>query len=128
MKILQTVEIKQVLTENSKKTLMDSFLHNKEQLEKECDQLRFEFKKMEKLRKYNPTKIKSYFDKEIEYRQEKIKGIEFQIEQIHMLPLGSEIKEKEVQSLVDVNIGDNWDELTKDRTIIIKEGIVDDIR
>ena len=34
-------------------------------------------------------------------RKEKIKLLEFQIEQLHILPLGSEIKEKEVQALVE---------------------------
>ena len=34
------------------------------------------------------------------------------MEQLHMLPLGSELKEKEVQALVEVQIGDRWSKLT----------------
>jgi hypothetical protein len=45
-----------------------------------------------------------------------------------MLPLGSELKEKEVQALVEVNVGDNWDEVTGQRTIIIKNGKIEEIR
>ena len=61
-------------------------------------------------------------------RQEKEKLLEFQIEQLHMLPLGSELKEKEVQALVDVQVGDIWDEGFGDSTIIIRDGIIDEIR
>lgn len=128
VKIIQTVEVKQILTENSKAKLIGSLQTNKDQLHKECDQLKFELKKMEKLKKFDPVKIKLYFTNEIDLRQEKIKQLEFQIEQIHMLPLGSEIKEKEVQSIIDINVGDNWDEATTARTIVIKEGIVEEIR
>ncbi|MCH1623807.1 YlqD family protein [Fredinandcohnia quinoae] len=128
MKILQTVVVKQVLTENSKKTLLDSILQSKNQLHKECEQLQFELKKMEKTKKYNPAKLQPHFLKEINNRQEKIKLLDFQIEQIHMLPLGSELKEKEVQSIIEVNKGDDWAEITSLRTIVIKEGIVEDIR
>ncbi len=61
-------------------------------------------------------------------RQEKEKLLEFQIEQLHMLPLGSELKEKEVQALVDVQVGDVWDEGFGESTIIIRDGIIDEIR
>jgi hypothetical protein len=44
------------------------------------------------------------------------------------LPLGSEIKEKEVQALVDVNVGDSWDQITKEQMIIVKDGIIIEIR
>ncbi|MCC3357496.1 YlqD family protein [Bacillus sp. REN16] len=128
MKIIQTVEVKQILTENSKAKLIGSLQTNKDQFLKECDQLKFEQKKMEKLKKFDPAKIKQYFTKEIDLRLEKVKQLEFQIEQIHMLPLGSEIKEKEVQSIIDINVGDNWDEATSARTIVIKEGRVEEIR
>lgn len=128
MKIIQTVEVKQILTENSKAKLIGSLQMNKDQLLKECNQLTFELKKMEKLKKFDPIKIKQYFTNEMSLRQEKVKQLEFQIEQIHMLPLGSEIKEKEVQSIIDINVGDNWDETTTARTIVIKEGIVEEIR
>jgi len=128
VKIIQTVEVKQILTDKSKAKLIDSLQVDKVQLLKECEQLKFELRKMEKLKKFDSAKINLYFTNEINLRQEKIKQFEFQIEQIHMLPIGSEIKEKEVQSIIDINVGDNWDEVTTARTIIIKEGIVEEIR
>ena len=68
------------------------------------------------------------FEKEIQNRLEKIKLIEFQLEQLHILPLESELKEKEVQALVEVQIGDRWSKLTGEKTIVIKDDFIVEIR
>lgn len=128
MKILQTVVVKQILTEKSKKELFEKYRFTKLQLQKETDQLRFEMRKFEKAKKFQPENLKKHFEKEIQMRQEKIKLLDFQCEQLHMLPLGSELKEKEVQALIDLKEGDRWDELISGKTIIIKDGIVAEIR
>jgi hypothetical protein len=128
MKLLQTVVVKQLLTETSKSVLFDKYNSRKLQLQKECDQLRFEMKKLEKTKKYQPLNLIKHFEKEIQSRQEKIKLADFQIEQLHILPLGSEIKEREVQALIDVKEGDNWEEFLSGKTIIVKDGVVAEIR
>ena len=97
-------------------------------MQKEYEQLHFELKKLEKAKKFQPSALKNHFEKEMQKRHDKEKLFEFQIEQLHMLPLGSELKEKEVQALVEVNIGDNWDEVMRKPTIIIKDGIIEEIR
>ena len=128
MKILQTVVVKQVLTEDSKQNLFETYSLRKRQLEKECDQLRFEMKKLERTKKFQPASLIKHFEKEIHIRQEKTKLIDFQIEQLHILPLGSELKEKEVKAIIDVQVGDRWEDVHSGKTIIIKDGIVDEIR
>ncbi|MEH7122881.1 YlqD family protein [Bacillus sp. JJ1532] len=128
MKIIQSVVVKQVLTENSKSELLNKYHSNKLQLQKECDQLRFEMKKQEKSKKFNAANLKKQFEKEIQTRKEKIKLLDFQIEQLHILPLGSELKEKEVNAIIDIEIGDRWEDIQSGKTIIIKDGIVQDIR
>ncbi|WP_066289125.1 YlqD family protein [Bacillus sp. FJAT-29937] len=128
MKIIQSVVVKQVLTENSKSELLNKYHSNKLQLQKECDQLRFEMKKQEKSKKFNAANLKKQFEKEIQMRKEKIKLLDFQIEQLHILPLGSELKEKEVNAIIDIEIGDRWEDIQSGKTIIIKDGIVEDIR
>nr|WP_254118924.1 YlqD family protein [Bacillus sp. FJAT-29790] len=128
VKILQSVVVKQVLTENSKDKLFENYATKKQQLEKECDQLRFEMKKLEKSKKFQPISLKKHFEKEIEMRQEKVKLLDFQTEQLHMLPLGSELKEKEVKAIIEINEGDRWEDVQSGRTIIIKDGIIDEIR
>ncbi len=128
MKILQNVIVTQVLTESSKNKLLGQYKSKRLQLQKESEQLRFELKKLEKTRNMQPATLKSHFEKEINHRQEKIKLLEFQMEQLEILPVGSELKEREVQSLVDVQVGANWEELMKTKTIVIKDGVVSEIR
>ncbi|WP_243386827.1 YlqD family protein [Bacillus kexueae] len=123
MKILHQVTVKQILTESSKTNLMEKFRLQKERLERECDQLYFQLKKV----KGNQLLVSQY-QKEIEKRKEKIKTTEFQMEQLHILPLGSELKEKELNAIIDISVGDNWDELMNEKTIVIKDGIIQDIR
>lgn len=72
--------------------------------------------------------MRKQYQREISRRMDKIKIADFQLQQLETLPLGSEMKEKEMNALVDINIGDRWDELVKERTIVIKDGIVVEIR
>lgn len=128
MQIIQTVVVKQILTENSKKRLFEKYHQQKQQLKTECDQLQFELKRLEKSKTFSPEALKKHFEKEAKMRQEKIRLMEFQIEQLHILPLGSEIKENEVQALIDINEGDAWNDQIFKRSIIIKDGIIEEIR
>ncbi|KMY45023.1 hypothetical protein AC622_12985 [Bacillus sp. FJAT-27916] len=128
MKILQNVIVKQILTEKSKLELLDQFNSKKAILKKECDQLRFELKKLEKTKKFQPVSLKTHFEKEIDVRKEKIKLLDFQIQQLDILPYGSELKEREVQAIVDVEIGQNWEEIVQTKTIIVKDGVVDEFK
>jgi hypothetical protein len=128
MQIITTITVNQILTESSKKQLFISFQERRQQLLKEIDQLTFEMKRMEKMKKYPVSSINTYFEKEIEKRKDKVKLLEFQIEQLELLPLGSELKEREIQGLIDVNIGDNWNESLLNRKITVKDGIVVEIK
>jgi spore germination protein GerM len=124
MKILHQVAVKQILTETSKQALIEQFSNKKKLLEQECDQLYFEYKKVEKSSKQLATQ----FLKEIDKRREKVKLVEFQLQQVHILPIGSELKERDVEAIVEVNVGDDWNTLMNESTIVIKDGIVDQIR
>lgn len=127
MQLIQTVVVKQILTENSKQELLIQFQDRKLQFQKECDQLQFELKRLERSKTYSQSALIKHFEKEIGMRREKIKLLEFQIEQLHILPIGSELKEKEVQALVEVQVGDTWS-ASEQHTIIIKDGIIEEIR
>ena len=128
MKILQTITVNQVLTKTSKNRLLENYQKQYAQLQKEIDHLKFEMKRLEKTKKFQPITLKAHFEKEVSVRNEKMKLLEFKREQLEILPIGSELKEKEVQAIVDVQIGDDWDELTASKTIVIKDGKVTEIR
>ncbi|MBO8176505.1 YlqD family protein [Aeribacillus pallidus] len=127
MKIIQPVTVKRVLTESAKEELLQMFQARKSRWEKEINQLKFEMKKLEKGKKIASPVLKANFSNEIQMRKEKIKMVDFQIEQLNILPIGSEIKDGEVQALIDIQIGDRWDEVVP-KEIVIKDGIVEDIR
>jgi hypothetical protein len=117
--------VKQVLTEQSRQDLHKQFSLQRLQLQKEGEQLRFERKRMESNKKLLPSQLQTY-ENEMDSRKGKIRNLDFRIEQLHMLPLGSEMKQQEVQAVIDVEIGDQWNELGK--TIIVEDGKVIDIR
>ncbi|MBN8191487.1 YlqD family protein [Bacillus sp. NTK074B] len=128
MKVIHTITIKQVLTEKSKDLLMRRYENQKFHLKKESDQLQFEMKKIERGKKYPSAKLNQHFEKELNERSEKIKLLDFQMEQLDILPIGSELKEKELQGMMDIQVGDNWEEETLSKTIVIEDGIVKEIR
>lgn len=128
MKILTTITVKQILTEKSKIELYERFTKRKEELKRELDQLKFEMKRMEKSKKYSSLMLQHYYDKEMNDRHEKIKILDFQLEQLNLLPIGTELKEREVQGLVEVEVGDTWNEVMNGKTIIVKDGIIQEIK
>jgi hypothetical protein len=128
MQMIQTVVVKQILTESSKKKLFDTYHARKLQLQKECDQLHFELKRLENSKTFSPASLKAQFEKEIGLRRDKVKLLEFQMEQLQILPIGSELKEDEVQALVEIKVGDTWNDVKEQPVIIIKDGIIEEIR
>ncbi len=128
LKILTTITVKQILTEKSKIELYERFTKRKEELKRELDQLKFEMKRMEKSKKYSSLMLQHYYEKEMNDRHEKIKILDFQLEQLNLLPIGTELKEREVQGLVEVEVGDTWNEVMNGKTIIVKDGIIQEIK
>lgn len=124
MKIIQKVLVKQIITKASKKKLYHDFNKEKEQLDIECQQLRFEQRKIEGKTEHRKRDMEIRFNSEIEKRKEKMSLIDFKIEQLDMLEVGSEIIEKEVEALVDVNVGSNWDDLFTKKAIVIQDNVV----
>lgn len=128
MEFIHKVPVKQILTENSKEKLTDQFIARKNQLEQECQQLQFEKRKLLNKKGMSETEVKRRFEQEIARRQEKIRMSDYQLDQLDILPLGSEITEGEVDVLVEVEVGANWEELINKKAIIVKDGIVIQIK
>lgn len=124
MQIIKRVIVKQILTEQSKKKLRHSFERQIAQLELECQQLLFEKRKLMNKLTNSQQSIDHRFENEIKRRKEKKVLIEFKIEQLELLALDSEIIESEVDSLVDVEVGSSWHDISQKKSIIVKDGIV----
>ncbi|MGJ9458835.1 YlqD family protein [Oceanobacillus sp. CF4.6] len=124
MNIVKKVLIKQVVTEKSKEKIYSNFYNHKLRLEQECQQLLFEKRKLQNKSGVSKHDIEERFQQEINNRKEKIKLIDFKIEQLETLEIGSEIVETEVEALVEVEVGSNWNDLMENQAIIIKDDVV----
>ncbi|GAA0461085.1 YlqD family protein [Alkalibacillus silvisoli] len=122
MQIIRKTKVKQVITESSKQQLKEHFERQKASQHKELEQLQFEKKKLIYNNKFDQHKVEEKFSKEELKRKQSIEWYEFQIEQLNQLPLGSEITEREVDEVVEVSVGDDWDQIVGPRKMVIKDG------
>ncbi|WP_017185496.1 YlqD family protein [Alkalibacillus haloalkaliphilus] len=124
MQIIRKTTVKQVVTEDSKQKLVEQFQEQVAAKQKEIEQLNFEKKKLIYKQKFDQHKVEEKFSQEELKRKQSIEWYELQIEQLDQLPLGSEITEKEVDEIVEVSVGDAYDELFGDREIVVEDGII----
>lgn len=123
VQIIKKVLVKQVITEKSKSKLRGQFESEKRQLDQECQQLLFEERKLQHKKDYSNKEIEKRFQREIQKRQEKMSLLDFKIEQLDTLEIGQEIIQNEVETIVDVEVGTDWEALMGRQAIIIKDGI-----
>ncbi|GEN30405.1 hypothetical protein HNQ35_001035 [Cerasibacillus quisquiliarum] len=124
MKIIKKVQVKQIVTEKSKNKLKERFYHQKMRLEQECQQLLFEQRKLENKAFLSKGEIKERFQQEISKRKEEMALIDFKLEQLKMIAIGSEMIEDEVEALVEVKEGTHWKEFMKEQAIVLQDDIV----
>jgi len=124
LKIVSKVLVKRVITESSKQDLKASFESEKMQLEQECQQLLFEQRKLKNKLHGKQAEVNKRFSEEILLKEENIRLINFKLEQLDIIDIGSELVEKEVEALVEVSEGMHWDSVDKPRAIIVEDGYV----
>ena len=123
VQIIKKILVKQVVTEKSKSKLKDQFESEKNQLAQECQQLLFEERKLQHKKGHSKKEIARRFQQEIQKRQDKMDVLDFKIEQLDTLEIGQEIVQREVEALVEVEVGTDWEALMDQQAIIIKDGI-----
>jgi hypothetical protein len=132
MKIIRPVQVKVILTEASKIELEKEYQDRLDQSKIELEQLRFQGKKvLHDASKKGSDQIRIMQEKlrsEEKKKNEQIEHTEFQIEQLQLLPIGTEILHSTIDSEVEINVGDIWEDLMKNDEIIIKDGIIHEIR
>jgi hypothetical protein len=70
------------------------------------------------------AKIQEELGKRVERREQLIQ----QLSQIQQMPLGTEVQQGQVETTVDVKVGDSWEKIVMGAEIIVKDGIVVEIR
>lgn len=130
--IHRPVQVKIVLTEASRLLLVSQYNRQIKQVQNELEQWQFQRKKLlaDAQKKTGDTYkfMTERIAREERIRKEKMEMLQFQVKQVENLPEGSEIYHTTVESSVQVNIGDVWDEIMDGTEIILKDGVVIDIR
>ncbi len=130
MKLLRTVIIKEVVTEEKKAEMIAEFELEIKQCERELEQLTFQLYKATKdvQNKHEQHSLRTRYTEEINKRREKLETFKFKVQQLHKLEIGSEIRSGTADTIVEVNVGDPWPRLMEQTEVIIKDGIVYEIR
>jgi thioesterase domain-containing protein len=130
--ILRTVQVKMIMTEASRATLIAHYQRQIKLVQDELLQWQFQEKKLlADAQKKSMEAIKLAQDriaKEERQRKERLETLQFQLKQAENLPEGSEIDYMTVQSPVQIKVGDVWDEKMAGTEIILKDGVVYEIR
>ncbi|KAB8138714.1 hypothetical protein F9U64_03610 [Gracilibacillus oryzae] len=124
MKIIRKVAVKQVVTDQTKMNLKEEYELKIFKLEQECQQLIFEQKKLEQRSSKNKADIALKFQKEMSNRKDHIKWYKYKLEQLEILPIGSEISDGEVDAMIEIEEGMDWNEIIDQKSILIKDGII----
>jgi hypothetical protein len=130
LEIIKKVVVKQILTEESRTKLKEQFLARQYQITKELKQLEFVLhKKMKENTSANyQASLKESFNKETARRKERLRQLELKLGQLDELELGAELREGTIQMIEQVEEGDNWEEIMKGTEIVIKDGVVHELR
>jgi len=121
-----------VLTDKMRSSLEEEYQNTIQRMEIELEQLEFQSKKMlQDSAKKGPEAyriVHERLQKEGKSRKDKINHMKELQKQLRLLPEGSEMVHSQVESEVEVNVGDHWDKLMGKTEIIIEDGIVIEIR
>ncbi|WP_227935787.1 YlqD family protein [Alkalihalobacillus deserti] len=129
MRLIRPVIVKHIVTEKKKSQIIQDFKEDWIQTKREIEQLTFQLHKaLRNANECDQEKVHVRYNKDIQSREEKLKNISFQIDQMQKLEMGIEIQEGKVDSIIDVDIGDSWPNINQAAEIIIKDGIIIEIR
>lgn len=130
MKLLRTVIIKHVLTEEKKAAMIAEFEAEFSQCERELEQLTFQLHKAIKdlPSKHEQHALRARYKEEIKQREEKQRTISFKLQQLQILKLGSELNTGTAESIVEVEVGDPWPNPDQKTEVVIKNGMIHEIR
>lgn len=132
MQIIQPVQVKVILTENTRQLMQQDYHKQRGQIALELEQLKFEGKKLlhqrDKLPAQEHQELIQRIHKEEQKRKQQLEEILFQLEQLEKLADGTEINVKKVHRLVNLAVGDIWDDDLDEAAIVLKDGKVHEIR
>jgi F0F1-type ATP synthase membrane subunit b/b' len=130
--IRQPVAVKFILTEQTKQQLIAEHRRQVDRLNAEIEQIEQQGKVMleQALQQggAQAQELRQRLEQEKNNRRQQIEQIILQLQQIQQMELGTEIQNMSVETTVDVRVGDDWTKILRGAEIIVKDGIVHEIR
>ncbi|MEW9501329.1 YlqD family protein [Jeotgalibacillus marinus] len=124
---MQKAIVKEIMTNSSKSRLKESFNGKIKKAEKECDQLIFQEKKLEKKFEQSSGTVKQKIQQELNKRRQFIRTMHAQMKTIEEMPMGTEYTLSETDTIVDLHEGSIWHPDQKP-VIVLEDGMVKEIR
>lgn len=130
--IRQPVAVKFILTELTKQQILTEHRHQIERLTEELEQLEVQGQQALEQAMVEggdiAQQVREQIDQERVNRLQQREQLMQQIQQIQQLELGTEVQNMNVETSVDVSVGDDWGSIVRGAEIVIKDGIVYQIR
>lgn len=132
MRIKRPVIVKLLITKQTKQQLLHQCEQSIRQIDLELEQLSFEHRKLLHRAEKQGHKViqqaEERLQQEVSEREKKMEQLKLQYRQIEQLKEGNEIVKTQVESDVTVQVGDHWEELMQSAEIVLKDGVVHEIR
>jgi len=132
LSIRQPVAVKIILTELAKQQILTEQRRQVEQLMAELEQIEQQGKQAieEAMAQGGQVaqQIHQQLDEERAKRFQQREQLIQQIQQIQQLELGTELQNMTVETNIDVSVGDDWNKILLGSEIIVKDGVINEIR
>ncbi|WP_274434357.1 YlqD family protein [Alicyclobacillus sp. ALC3] len=132
LSIRQPVAVKFILTELTKQQILTEHRRQIDHLTEELEQLEIQGKEaLEQAMAAGgdvAQQVREQIEQERMNREQQREQLIQQIQQIQQMELGTEIQNMNVETSVDVRVGDDWGKILRGAEIVIKDGIVYEIR
>ncbi|MBL0388868.1 YlqD family protein [Tumebacillus sp. ITR2] len=126
------VAIKLILTEGTKKGITGEINQAIQGIQHELEQIEFQARKaLQDAEQHGPEAVQGLtarINQERGARMERREQLMQQLVQIQQSEIGAEINGGQVESTVDIRVGDNWEEKVQVNEIVLKDGVVVEIR
>ncbi|HJV44116.1 MAG TPA: YlqD family protein [Bacillota bacterium] len=132
LKVKRPVTILLVLTPTLQTKMQQEYQGYIRRYELEIEQLQFQSKKLlqEAAKRGIEAQrlVQERLGKEEKLRREKVIQYKEMLAQLERLPIGSEIEHSSLETEVEVEVGDHWDKLIGKYEIVVKDGIIIEVR
>lgn len=131
MLIKRPVKVKMIMTPKTRDDFEKNYLGELHQIRLELEQLEFQNKKLlaeAKKKNIDSQEMAIKIEQERKKRLLRLEQLEIRIKEILKIEDGVELNHSNIDSYVDVQVGDHWERVVESTEIVLKDGIIVEIR